>query len=211
MTSNSKTEKIYLTYKTRMLSEALARSHARFYTALIPWYSFLVIALSISQGFGYYSGSGASLFIAVSSVGIFGLSLYINGHELWQRAEGYKDCYLKLTRIYESNASDDEKMNEYNSVLKIYENQTDSDYDEMLFDAYLRGQKLMNSRGTIILTYSVCAKVVFSKIFRYFIRVLLFLAPILLGFHVLKDSDNAGKVTEQFEQRSGSESISMSG
>lgn len=205
MTSNSKTEKIFITYKTRMLSEALARSRARFYTALIPWYSFLVIALSISQGFGYYNGNGSSLFIAIASVGIFGLSLYINGHELWQRADEFKDCYLKLTQIYESGDSEDQKMAAYNSVLQLYENQSDSHYDEMVFDAHFRGQKLWNSQGPIDVTVTVCIKVVFKKFTRYAGRVLLFAAPLLLGWQVLGDTETTDTPVNQSEQGNESE------
>lgn len=185
MTFDKRPEKIYLTYKTRMLSAALARNHARFYTALIPWYSFILIAFSIAQGFGFYSGNGTSLLFAIASVGIFGLSLYINGHQLWQRADDYKACYLKLTQIYESDQSADEKMSAYNDVLALYENQTDADYDEMVFDAWLRGQSLENSKGAVIPTRLTITKVVLQKVGRHTIRIGLIIAPLFLAWHTL--------------------------
>lgn len=199
MTSDRRAEKIYLTYKTRMLSAALARSHAQFYTALIPWYSFILIAFSIAQGFGFYAGSGTSLVFAVASVGIFGLSLYINGHQLWQRAEDYKTCYLKLTQIYESQQSVDEKMSAYNEVLALFENQTDSDYDEMVFDAWLRDQSLENSKGAVAPTFSSGTKVVCRKVARLVIRIGLVFAPILLAWHVLGIPEEEGGTEDQTE------------
>lgn len=179
MTSDKRVEKIYLTYKTRMLSAALAKSHARFYNALIPWYSFILIAFSIAQGFGYL-GEETNLLFAVASVGIFGLSLYINGHQLWQREDDYKTCYLELTQIYESTQSADEKMAAYHKVLAHYENQTDSDYDEMVFDAWFRNQSLENSKGVVKPTFSIGTKVILQKFGRIITRIGLIIAPFFL-------------------------------
>lgn len=61
MTDRSKTEKIYLTYKTRMLTEARLIAKAKFYNFLMAWFSFCSIIFSIMQIFGYYSGKDSTL------------------------------------------------------------------------------------------------------------------------------------------------------
>lgn len=193
MPSPDPTAKIYLTYKTRMLSEALAKSHARFYSALIPWYSFVLVAFSIAQGFGYYSGKDEGLLFAIASVGIFGLSLYINGRELWQRADDFRSCYLKLSRIYESEQTTPEKMAAYNQVLGDFENQTDADFDEMVFDAWLRGQSLSNSRGPVSPTFTTGLKIVLQKVWRYSTRVVLVIAPLVLAWQILGYPESPSK------------------
>jgi hypothetical protein len=49
MNNNNPENKIYLTYKTRMLAEAKIRQSGRWLNNLVSWYSFCLIIISLSH------------------------------------------------------------------------------------------------------------------------------------------------------------------
>ncbi len=71
--------------------------------------------------------------------------MFIYGERYNERAEQFKNCYIRLKQLYESPMKTDLKMRRYSEILDQYDNQSDSDYDEMLFDARMRGQTLKNA------------------------------------------------------------------
>jgi hypothetical protein len=182
MTSNSPAEKIYITYKTRMLTEARLMKDAKFYNGLIAWYSFWLIAFSMSQLFGIYRADFANLMFAIASVAIFGLSLYVGGQKYSERAEQFRSCYLQLKELYESGRSVQAKMARYAAILKLFENQTDDDFDEMVFDAVRRGQILYDSSGSLALTKHTEGKVRRKKLWRWLSKATLVIAPAIMLF-----------------------------
>lgn len=95
-----------------------------------------------------------------------------------ERAIGYKDCYLKLQDIFNSKFDENEKLAQYAAILKQYENQSDIDYDEMLFSAFLRGQKLYNSHKEVTITFFMAVKVLIVRIARFALYALLFYLPV---------------------------------
>lgn len=180
MADHSKAEKIYLTYKTRMLTEARLLKSARFQNGLMAWYSFWLITISLLQLAGYYDSTNASLVFVSASIGLFGLSLYITGQKHAERAEQFKSCYLQLKALYESNASEHTKLKRYAEILGVFENQTEDDFDEMVFDATSRGQKLYDSQGTVTLTSKTSSRVKRKKVVRALTALLLVVAPAIL-------------------------------
>jgi hypothetical protein len=159
MTDHNPQEKIYLTYKTRMTTEARLRKTALISHILLSWYSACLIILSVIDISGKYALANSGMISAGVSLVTFGLSLFIYGERYNERADQFKNCYLKLKHLYESNLKTDTKMQKYSEVLELYENQSDTDYDEMLFDACLRGQKLKNSTGPVSISILVFLKI----------------------------------------------------
>ena len=147
MIKNDKSESIYLTYKTRMTTEARLRRTASIGNWLIAWYSFSLIVFSLLDLSGRYVISSFSIISAAVSIGILVVSLFITGEKYSERADNNKSCYLKLQNIYKSEANEAEKMSLYSDVLSQYENQSDTDFDEMVFDAWARGQELRNAEA----------------------------------------------------------------
>ncbi|MEO7329566.1 MAG: SLATT domain-containing protein [Minicystis sp.] len=172
-------EKIYLTYKTRMTSERRLRNSAKITNLLLAWYSFSLIVFSLIDLSKILTISNFSVISAVGSIAIFGTSLYIYGEHYSERAENFRNCYLKLKALYESSLSTPEKMQRYADVLEIYENQTDEDYDEMMFDAFLRGQNLLNAEGPIRITTVKFLMVFCKRVVRYTSTSTIFLLPTL--------------------------------
>lgn len=193
-------EKIYLTYKTRMLSEARLLKDASFFNGIISWYSFWLIFFGLSQLVGFYISPNANLIFTASSIGIFAISLAIGGRKYTERAEQFRHCYLQLKELYESSIGEKAKLQRYADILKTFENQTDDDFDEMVFDAKMRGQNLYNSNGPIALPKFAMSKVILKKLFRYSFKMILIAAPAIL-FISLPSLEHSGHV--QLTQHAG--------
>lgn len=181
MPQHNPEEKIYITYKTRMTTEARLRRTSRLSNILLAWYSVVLIALSLADLTGQYQIYRFSLISSAISVGTLALSLFLYGEKYNERADQFRDCYLKLQRIYQSSDTTDDKMKNYYDVLDFYENQTSDDYDEMVFDAVIRGQKLENSRGPIEISKVTFALIALKKLLRLSLTLALFALPVILG------------------------------
>lgn len=182
-TTKSKTStdtRIYLTAKSRMTSEANLRSQARFNQILPAIYSFYLIVISLLDLTQIYKFQNFSAISILCSIALFGIALFYQGQKLEERADNYKQCYLKLQQLEAEDLPEKEKNARYFSILEIYENQSRDDFDEMIFESWLRKQDLRNSNGPIILTNYVFVKTIFIKIFRNLFRLFLIIIPAIL-------------------------------
>jgi len=149
MTNHKRSERIFLTAKTRMVAEARARSLNSFLNILTAWYSFCLIAVSVANLSGILRHGTIEFSATLMSIALFGVSLFLLGGRLEQRAEEYRKCYLALKAIYHSSNTEDEKMLEYEQEIAKYPNHAPIDYDLMIFETHSRGQKLWNEEGEI--------------------------------------------------------------
>ena len=179
-------EKIYLTYKTRITSEARIRLTATLLNILVSWYSFCLIVISLIDVTENYHIAYANILIISLSVGIFGLSLFIYGEKYFERASQFRECYLKLQKLYNSDLDQGKMMSGYADILAQYENQSDNDYDYMVFDAWWRRQSLRNATGPIEMSWAVAIKVAVQRFFRYGFFVILFVSPVILGASLME-------------------------
>lgn len=182
MDSELRESRIYITYKTRMTTEARLRYNARLWQALISYYSFCLIVYSLIELSGVYKIVQSPVVMTVLAVATFGISLYISGERYQERADQFKNCYLKLQALYVSDLPTEEKLSRYAEILSIYENQSDDDYDEMLYDSHIRGQALKNASGVIEIPSKLIYKVGIKRGFRKLSAILLFLAPVAFGY-----------------------------
>jgi hypothetical protein len=81
--------------------------------------------------------------------------------------------------------STDEKMARYAEILDPYENQSDDDYDEILFDIFLRRQKLSNAVGEVEIPKNLIFRVGVRRLARKGFAFLLFAAPLAVGYALL--------------------------
>ena len=171
-------EKIYLTYKTRMTTEARLRKSAQTSHLLLSWYSACLIVLSIINISGRFLVLYPDLISVAVSLVIFALSLFTYGERYNERADQFKNCYLKLKSLYEQELVIEQKMLRYSEVLEQYENQSDKDYDEMLFDSYLRNQKLKNACGPVRITPVIFCRILARRFFKKSLVLTFFVAPV---------------------------------
>lgn len=181
MTNSNPQEKIYITYKTRMTTEARLRKTAQISHILLSWYAVCLIILSMIDISGKFQIANSNMISAAVSVATFGLSLFIYGERYNERADQFKNCYLKLKQLYESSIKIEQKMKKYSQILEQYENQSDKDYDEMVFDAWLRGQALENACGPIENSMLIFCRILAWRLFRYAVIGALFVAPLVAG------------------------------
>lgn len=177
MTHSANIDNIYLTCKTRMVSEAKLRATGKLYNLLITWYAFWLIVLSLVDLLGIYKIPYSDFIFTACSIATFGLSLLVYGERHFEKAEEFRNCYLSLQKIYRSASSDENKIRRYFEVLELYPNQSDDDYDEMVFMAHLRKQRLYNAAGDIKCAFLPSAKVVARKILKFAYWIGLFVLP----------------------------------
>jgi hypothetical protein len=146
---NDPSTSIYLTYKTRMLSEAKCKFRSRFANILVAWYSLWLIALSIID-LKSAEGQGHALFLVIISVFVFALSLIVPALGLDEKAVRHRECYLRLQRLKAEDIDNQTKVQKYYDILEGYPNHPDADWDEMLVKSAMRGQTLQNTAGDIV-------------------------------------------------------------
>lgn len=171
--------KIYLTYKSRMSAEAKLRQTGRWLNNLISWYSFWLIVISLSQITDFYRVYQADFIFAACSIGLFGLSLFVYGERYFEKADQFRNCYLEMQALFESSLATRTKMKKYAEIRNKYENQRADDYDDMLFDAWMRNQKLENAIGSVKITWQRAVIVLAKRTIRYGFFVALFLFPVI--------------------------------
>lgn len=181
MTDCRTEDRIYLTYKTRMTTEARLRRTAFLSYVLLAWYSFVLIAFSLLDLSGKFVIPNFSMISAIGSIATFSLSLFIYGERYTERADHFRSCYLKLQELYSSGLSTNAKMRKYAEILDLYQNQTDRDYDEMLFDSWWRGQTLRNAEGPIAIADSKIVMISIKRAARFGWLCVLFLFPVIPG------------------------------
>ncbi len=178
MTDYNPESKIYLTYKTRMSAEAKLRQTGRWLNNLISWYSFWLIIISLSQITDVYQIYQADFIFAACSIGLFGLSLFVNGERYFEKADQFRNCYLEMQAVFESPLATNAKMKKYAEIRNKYENQKHEDYDDMLFDAWMRDQDLENAIGPVKITWKRAVIVLARRAMRYGFFLALFLFPV---------------------------------
>ena len=70
-------------------------------------------------------------------------------------------------------------MKKYSEILEQYENQSDKDYDEMVFDACLRGQVLENASGPIEISKIIFCRILAWRLVKKAVIGALFVAPLV--------------------------------
>lgn len=164
-----------------MTTEARLRFTSLVSNAMLSWYSFALIVFSLLDLSNKFSIANFSMISAVVSIAIFSMSIFVYGERYSDRAEQFRSCYLKLQSLYESNLTTPMKMQRYAEILSLYENQSDKDYDEMLFDAFLRSQKLENAHGPVRISLVKFFEVLAKRLLRGALLAAIIFLPLWFG------------------------------
>lgn len=157
------------------------------------WYSFCIIVCSVFQLTGILTGAPFSAALVSLSVGVFGLSVHDINNPDYERARQFRECYIKIKSIYDSELPSEEKLANYSLALKGCENHSDIDYKEMIFDSWIDGSPVSNNKGVIPVGGFLKFTVVTVKIFRFIVSVFLILMPLVMIF-VVKALSEQGSV-----------------
>lgn len=174
-----KDNRVWITKKARMEAESRMNRNNLFSQLLVNYYTFVVLGFSIwtlvSQD------SAISLLTVIASVGLFGVSIFVNAIGYREKALQYKESYLNLNelefeikdllRIDDNNhiISDLRKYEKrYSDILSKSENHSNIDYIKVLLK-----HNMKISSGEII-------KYLVHKFLYYVLATALIVAPIIL-------------------------------
>lgn len=172
--------RIWLTYKTRMHSEARYKNYALVSHLALTWYAFLSIVFSIYQEniSEHLGSSGANQASLVISVLTFGLSLIIYGFRFEDNARTHRDCYLRMQSVYQSSDADHDKLDQYRKLLDHYPNHSNRDYQRLLLDGWKSGRPLTDTSGNNIKFEGIDAFREYAFIaLNYILLAMIFIVP----------------------------------
>ncbi len=186
MSDIKSTNRIYLTYKARIVAEAKLRLLSKLANLLIVWLSFWLIALSILQltktvTIEHYEALSASV-----SIGIFASSIFLATGMLERRADDFRNCYLELQRIWKASVSEKEKLRRYDDALSGFQNHSQNDYHDMIFESWKKNDKLFDTVGPIVYSKKILFLVVLRKFLFWTFSVAAFTSPIILTIYLAK-------------------------
>lgn len=132
--------KVWISKKARMEAESRVSRNDNMSIIIVNYYTFIVIAASIYTLI-WDSKIGVVL-TTIASVGLFGVSNYINSMNYKEKQFKYRESYLKLSQletrlssILLNHSSDEEKtrefimcMEQYDNILELSYNHTFTDY-----------------------------------------------------------------------------------
>jgi hypothetical protein len=178
-----KDNKVWVTKKTRMESEARMNKNNIFSLFVVNFYTLIVLSLSL---LGLVITNQAitdkiTVLTLISSVGLFGISLFVSLYGYKEKAIAYKQCYLELTSI-ESQCQDilleesdyQNRLNKFNEIQKEYNHILEKSDNHSFVDrlVYLKNNKKLNSLEDQISYYQY-------KLTNIAIKISLFIIPII--------------------------------
>ncbi|WP_226019823.1 SLATT domain-containing protein [Novosphingobium sp. FKTRR1] len=191
-------ENIYLTSKSRMESEKRLRRDGKYCNMMITWYSLLLIVSSIFDFSGIYKVKYFGVLSICCSVCVLIISLYLQGERHQERAERFKESYVKLQKIYWSHElSNNQKICAYDDLMLNCENHSDVDYSNAILTAWKNGKALENSTGNLKINFIIAAEALFSKFVFWAFLLAIAIAPVLVFLNLPLEPDP--KVVEQYQ------------
>lgn len=178
-----KDHRVWVTKKTRMESEARMNNNNIFSLFVVNFYTLIVLSLSILGLVIIDKGiiDRISVLTVISSVALFGISLFVSLYGYKEKAISYKQCYLDLTRI-ESQCQDlilqglgyENRLTKFNEIKKEYNHILEKTDNHSFADrlVYLRNNKKLNSLDDQIAYYKY-------KFVKGIIKFSLFFIPIV--------------------------------
>lgn len=133
------------------------QSHARYkrYDLLshivLTAYSVLLLGFSVFSHHlnGSQIGPYVSEISIVLSLSVLCASLVIWGLKFGKTADEHRECYLALQRLYEDDDARKDTST-YHQILDRYPNQSDFDYEAMLYrNVWCQGKELLDRSGVV--------------------------------------------------------------
>lgn len=163
-----------------MIAERKALRNQNVSYLAVTYYSVFTIVLSIFES--YYSRPYPALeqINLSSSFVVLVASLVAAGFRLEAKAASYRECYLKLQRLYDEKLPDDEKKLKYRDILFDFPNHSDRDYRDLLVNhILLEGKELTNGGKKLRYTLFMLLSFIVRRGLYYVFLTILFLGPLL--------------------------------
>lgn len=151
---NKLSDRMWITRKARINMEKRLLLDLRIYTYLIPWYSILLIAVSVLP-----SAVNTTIKNSISVMGsiiVLVASLLLSQRDYRQECRLIKEQYIKIVKLIHdaiaaeaNNESTDAIENEYCLLLQSTENHSEYDYKKVVIECKLRKKANPNENYTV--------------------------------------------------------------
>lgn len=185
MTNPDPNGNIYLTAKAGMVAESRLKNADMMSQILIAWYSVCLIGISLLDLSQTYRVRDVSVMTAILSVAVLATSIFIPGRNFGVRAARFRDCYLQLQQIYRSTETPEGKAEAYASVLRLFENHSQIDYEWVLFHSWVFGKPLADATGPVSASRQVIFKCAVRVILKSAFLLTLFIFPAIFGYALI--------------------------
>ncbi|MER9578890.1 SLATT domain-containing protein [Mesorhizobium sp. M0189] len=176
-------DRIWITSRTRMISERKALRRQNYSYLLLTYYSLFVVVIS---AFSEYYRNYYKLFDSINisaSVVVLAASLVVAGFRFEAAAMVFRDCYLSLQKLHGENLPPEDKQMRYMDILSKFPNHSDRDYYDLLVNhTLLEGKKLRNGSVELSFTKFMVISFLCRSAFFYSVVILLFLLPVVFLF-----------------------------
>ena len=187
--NRGKVERIFLTYKARIAAENRMKRMGFWSQATIAWYSLWITLLSLAEISGHYVVRDGGVITTFFSISILTTSIFLYAQRYEIRGAGFRECYLKLRELYDSEAETEGVLKSYNALLTSYENHAQSDYDEVLFNSWFSERPLHDENGEIPVPRRIIARYIIrwmSGLIMFGIFLSIPILSLIYAIHLIK-------------------------
>lgn len=178
-TTSSINDTIWITSRVRMIAERKALRNQNISYLAVTYYSVFSVIISIFESFYSIQYTELGKLNLASSVVVLVASLVAGGFRLEARASSFRECYLKLQKLYDEDLPDNEKKLRYRDILFDFPNHSNHDYTDLLVNhMVLEGKKLTNNGTVLEWTLFQFLSFFGRRVLYCFVVLALFLVPV---------------------------------
>lgn len=178
-TTSSINDTIWITSRVRMIAERKALRNQNMSYLAVTYYSVFSVIISIFESFYSIQYTELGKLNLASSVVVLVASLVAGGFRLEARASSFRECYLKLQKLYDEDLPDHEKKLRYRDVLFDFPNHSNHDYTDLLVNhMVLEGKKLVNNGTPLEWTWFQFLSFFGRRVVYWLVVLVLFLVPV---------------------------------
>ncbi|WP_416409024.1 SLATT domain-containing protein [Agrobacterium rosae] len=182
-TTSSINDTIWITSRVRMIAERKALQNQNISYLAVTYYSVFSVIISIFESFYSIQYTELGKLNLASSVVVLVASLVAGGFRLEARASSFRECYLKLQKLYDEDLPDKEKKLRYRDVLFDFPNHSNHDYTDLLVNhMVLEGKKLVNNGTPLQWTWFQFLSFFGRRVVYWLVVSALFLVPVAFLF-----------------------------
>lgn len=174
-------ERAWFTAHVRMRTEARLRRLSWFFKFLIFWSSTVLTCLTVYQ-LTAPKNADRDIISAAIAIFVFALSIFIPSLNLEKQAEKFRECYLRLQRLMDTEVCDKNFSSEYYNVLDVYPNHAKRDYTDFIVISALNKQYISRGGSEVSPTCFMWVSYFSRRICAFLALVAVVVSPSLLYF-----------------------------
>lgn len=173
---------IWITSRTRMQSHTRYARYDLISHIALTFYSVLLLGFSVFSNHLNETNIGpyTSEVSIVLSLSVLCASLVIWGLKFGKTADQHRECFLALQRLYDDQERR-KNISEYHQILDRYPNQSDFDYEAMLFrNVWCQGKVFKDRSGVLSFNGVRALRFQFLRLIRMIFASMILTFPLIL-------------------------------